>query len=100
MPEVRRNDEDSRYELWGDGSVLGTAAYVDRGPRRVFTHTEIEPGHEGEGLGSALVGGALDDTRAQDRPVVPLCPFVSGWIDRHDEYGDLVDHEALRALDA
>lgn len=100
MPDVRRNDDDERYELWRDGDLLGTAVYIDRGPRRVFTHTEIEPGHEGEGLGSALVGGALDDTRAQGRPVVPLCPFVSGWIDRHDEYADLVDDDALRALDA
>lgn len=100
MPDVRRNDHDSRYELWRDGDLLGTAAYVDRGPRRVFTHTEIESGHEGEGLGSALVGGALDDTRDQGRPVVPLCPFVSGWIDRHAEYADLVDHDALAALDA
>ena len=32
----------------------------------------------------------LDDLRARGRAVVPLCPFVAGFIRRHPEYDDLV----------
>jgi len=28
--------------------------------------------------------------RATGRQVIPLCPFIAGWIGRHPEYLDLV----------
>ncbi len=61
--------------------------------RYVFTHTEVEDGHEGEGLGSLLVKEALDDVRARGGQIVPVCPFVTAYIERHQEYADLVDKE-------
>jgi uncharacterized protein len=46
---------------------------------------------EGHGVGSALARSALDEVRAKgERDVVPVCPFIHGWIDDHPEYGDLV----------
>lgn len=99
MAELRRNDDEHRYELWDDGELVGRAVFHDRGRRRVFVHTEVGDEHEGRGYASELVRGALDDTRSQGRPVVPLCPFVAGWIDRHDDYADLVDGDALAYLD-
>ena len=44
---------------------------------------------EGHGIGSALVRGVLDIARAQGMKVVPVCPFVKGYMDRHPEYADL-----------
>jgi predicted GNAT family acetyltransferase len=55
----------------------------------VFTHTEVDPDHEGEGVGSTLVRGALDDARRRGMPVVPRCPFVRAWIERHPDYADV-----------
>ena len=60
----------------------------------VLVHTEIAPSVEGEGLGSTLVAGALDDIRARGLEVVPLCPFASAFIERHPEYADLVERDA------
>lgn len=99
VPEVRRNDEEHRYELWDDGQMVGKEVFHDRGPRRLFVHTEVDDAHQGKGYASTLVRGALDDTREQGRPVVPLCTYVSGWIERHDEYADVVDHKAVGFLD-
>jgi hypothetical protein len=36
------------------------------------------------------VEGALDDLRARGLALVPLCPFVAGYIERHPGYADLV----------
>lgn len=99
VADVRRNDEDHRYEIWDEDGRAGIAAYHDRGRRRVFVHTEVSDEHEGKGYASDLVREALDDTRAAGRTVVPLCPFVAGWISRHEEYVDLVDQAALDYLD-
>lgn len=47
-------------------------------------------GFEGRGVAGRLVRDALDDVRSQGRAVLPVCPFVTGWIRRHEaEYGDL-----------
>lgn len=88
--------DQGRFEVRVDGEVAGFAEYVLRDGRYVFTHTEIDPAHEGEGLGSTLARGALDQVRAEGAPVVPLCPFIAAWIERHPDYDDLVDHEELR----
>ena len=92
--------EERRYEVRVDGELAGFAEYVDKGGRLLFTHTEIEPGFEGQSLGSTLARGALDDVRARAVDIVPLCPFIAGWIERHPEYADLIDHELLARIEA
>ncbi len=91
-PVVRNDRGASRYEIVVDGAVAGFAAYVIQHGRVVFTHTVIDDAFEGKGLGSILARTALDDVRASGRRIVPQCPFIAGYIDRHPEYADLVDH--------
>src|SRR6478735_488398 len=99
MTEVRNNRDRSRYEAFVDGKLAGFAQYVMRGGRIVLVHTEIHDEFEGKGVGSALAKGALDDLRSRGLPVVPLCPFIAGYIGRHPEYRDLVDQDSLDHLD-
>jgi hypothetical protein len=87
---VRDVPEESRYEIRDGDRVLGVAAYERRGDTTVFTHTEIDPDAGEGGLGGRLVRAALDDVRSRGGSVVPLCPFVRGWIERHPDYADLV----------
>jgi len=87
---VRDNPEENRYEIRDGDRVLGQADYERRGDILVFTHTEVDPDAGEDGLGSTLVRAALDDVRGKGAKVVPQCPFVRGWIDRHQEYADLV----------
>jgi predicted GNAT family acetyltransferase len=53
-------------------------------------HTDVEPAYEGHGVGAELVKGALEDLRARGKKVRPFCPYVRAYIERHDEYRDLV----------
>ena len=87
---VRDNPEENRYEIRDGDRVLGTAAYERRGDTFVFTHTVVDPDAGQDGVGSRLVRAALDDVRSKGGSVVPVCPFVRGWIDRHQDYADLV----------
>jgi NAD+ kinase len=56
-------------------------------------HTEIDQSYEGRGLASRLAAGALHDARARSTPVVVTCPFVSGYLDRHPEFSDVLAPE-------
>jgi uncharacterized protein len=87
---VRDNPEALRYELLVDGNVAGEIQYRRSPDRVALVHTEVSPSLEGQGLGSRLVAGALDDVRAHGLRAVPVCPFVRSYIRRHPEYGDLV----------
>jgi predicted GNAT family acetyltransferase len=98
--KVEDNQADNRYEASDGGEVIGVARYVRRGGRTIFVHTEVNEDREGAGVASALVAAALDAERTAERPVVPLCPFVRSFIERHTEYADLVDYPLLAAIDA
>ena len=89
MTSVEHDTERQRYVITVDGAPAGFTAY-ERGEEVVFTHTEIDPRFEGQGLGSRLVGEALDDVRRRGLTALPVCPFVRKFIDSHPEYADLV----------
>ena len=90
--QVTNNEAEKRYEARVDGRLAGSAYYDTADDLIVFTHTEVDDDYEGQGVGSTLARAALDDVRADGRrKVVPRCPFIKGWIDRHPDYKDLLD---------
>lgn len=97
--EVKDVPDQHRYEVTLDGDVAGFAIYHRRGGRVYFVHTEIDPAFEGRGLGSALAKAMLDAERTIGEPIVPMCPFVRTYIDRHPEHADLVDQTMLARID-
>ncbi|HEY0486948.1 MAG TPA: GNAT family N-acetyltransferase [Mycobacteriales bacterium] len=89
--QVTNAPENGRYEAYVGDVLAGFSQYTTSDGAIVFTHTEVEPEFEGEGIGSTLVRDALDDVRRRGLKVVPRCEFVAKYLERHaDEYGDLV----------
>jgi uncharacterized protein len=91
------NPEQSRYEIHLGEERVGLSAYIVRPTRLIFTHTEVDEAVEGQGLGSKLARGALDDVRSRGLRITPRCPFISAYIKRHPEYQDLVVTQAAEA---
>ena len=84
--EVVRNDLEDRYEIHVGDHLAGFAQYRERGDRRVFFHTEIADEFGGRGLGGILAGRAVAETVADGKRIVPLCPFIAGWLKKHPEH--------------
>lgn len=55
-----------------------------------ITHVVVPQAIEGRGIAGQLTKAALDWARHEGRAVVPECPYVKGWIERHPDYADLV----------
>ncbi|HVA02376.1 MAG TPA: GNAT family N-acetyltransferase [Acidimicrobiales bacterium] len=88
--QVVDNPERSRYEAYVGDELAGLVTYRTRPGVQVLVHTEVEGPFEGHGLGSRLASAVLDQVRARGLHVVPVCPFIAGYIDRHPELSDLV----------
>ncbi len=87
---VADHPQQGRFEIHVGDVLAGFAEYRPRGDRYAFVHTEIGDEFGGRGLASRLIKGALDEMRARGIAVLPYCPFVRRYIQRHADYRDLV----------
>lgn len=88
--EVADAPDRDRYELSIDGEMVGFSAYRTCPGLIAFVHTEVDERLQGRGLGDQLIRFALEDARARDLAVLPFCPFVKAFIERHREFEALV----------
>jgi predicted GNAT family acetyltransferase len=96
---VEHHPDERRYELFVADESAGELVYRDRGGGVLaFLHTEVDPAQQRRGLGSQLVGFALDDASERGVKVVPICPFVDAYVRRHPEYRDLVADDPARRV--
>ncbi|WP_247881030.1 GNAT family N-acetyltransferase [Skermanella sp. TT6] len=89
MAEVTDNQADNRYEM----DVKGTVAFMDyrlKDDVIALVHTEVPEALSGQGIGSKLASGVLDDVRRRGLKVEPYCTFVQSYVERHPEYRDIV----------
>jgi predicted GNAT family acetyltransferase len=84
------NAEKQRFELGVLGGGVAFATYR-RSPGVVTVlHTEVPEALQGRGIGSELARLILETIRERREKVVPRCPFLASFIERHPEYRDLV----------
>ncbi|WP_087117554.1 GNAT family N-acetyltransferase [Corynebacterium urinipleomorphum] len=88
---VEHKEAEKRYVITVDGDQAGFADYRDvDADTRDFNHTVIDPAFRGQGLSGKLVQAALDDTRAAGKKIIPTCSVVEHFVEKNDEYKDLV----------
>lgn len=86
---VINNISRKRFELTVDDKIAVVEYKLFDGGIS-FLHTEVPHELEGKGIGSALAKYVLDYAKQNSLKVLPLCPFIKKYIDRHPEYLELV----------
>lgn len=89
MNQVRINSDLNRFELKIDGHVAYSEYHRCNGVLTI-THTKVPKELEGRGIGSRLVRGELIFAREQGLKVIPNCPFVKTYIEKHPEFSHLL----------
>ena len=73
------------------GDLIPRIEYIKTKNGEIYlTHTEVPSALEGKGVGSSLVRLALEDIERQQLRLVPLCPFIAGYVQKHPEWKRLV----------
>jgi predicted GNAT family acetyltransferase len=86
---VRDNAAQHRFELETEGHTAYLYYRLEPGVI-TLVHTEVPPALGGRGVGSTLVRGVLEATRAKGLKLVVKCPFVAGYMGKHPEFNDLL----------
>jgi predicted GNAT family acetyltransferase len=87
--EVTNNRSAKRFETTMD-DALAVLEYELEDGVLTLVHTGVPSVLEGKGIGGRLVKAALEFASEQGLKVVPLCPFVRSYIERHKEYQRLL----------
>lgn len=88
--ELTNNKKQHQYEFHIDGYIPRIEYILSKNGEIHLTHTEVPVGLEGKGIGSQLVEKTLADIKERGLQVVPLCPFVVAYIQRHPEWKQIV----------
>jgi len=89
--QVSDNPDRCRYELRVDDRIVSIADY-DLAAEGVVVvpHVETDPELRGQGMADRLMRGMLDDLRAHDRRITPICTFASAYLRDHPADSDLL----------
>jgi uncharacterized protein len=87
--EVIDNPTQHRFELKAGEHIA--VAYYKLAPGIItFTHTEVPKELSGQGIGTRLAYGALEQVRARALKVIAQCPFIAAFIRKNPEFADLL----------
>ncbi|HLS40350.1 MAG TPA: GNAT family N-acetyltransferase [Ornithinicoccus sp.] len=86
---VEQNTERHRFEALVEGKVAGFITYRSTDDEVELQHTVVKPDYEGRGVGSLLVRTTLEQIQEAGKKVIPSCPFVRAYLDRHPEWDSL-----------
>ncbi|MFI6868124.1 GNAT family N-acetyltransferase [Nocardia sp. NPDC050406] len=93
---VVRNDSQHRYEVWYGTALAGFAEIRENDNDTTFIHTEVDSEFGGKGLGSVLAREAVEDVIKRGRAIVPRCPFIKSWLDKHPEFDEHVVGKGIK----
>ncbi len=87
--KVVHNEDGRQFEM-SVPSGLAVLRYTRDAESIDLLHTLVPTEDEGNGHGTMLVQAAFEYARKAGIEVVPTCPFVKAYVERHPEQQDLV----------
>lgn len=95
-PEIRDNADRHQYELPVDGEIA-VVTYNLSAPNLMITETLVPQRLEGRGIASRLAKHVIEDARARELLILPVCPFFAAYFQKHPDLADAV-HPTYRTI--
>lgn len=81
---VTHNEATGQFEI-ALGDKKAVLQYRRTQNSITLVHTEVPQASRGRGLGNQLIRAALDFAHFNQLKVVPVCPFVKAYLQKHPE---------------
>ncbi|AZA12842.1 GNAT family N-acetyltransferase [Corynebacterium choanae] len=90
---VSFDEQQHRYYLSVDDKAAAYVQFVAEDGVWDLQHTVVDPSFRGQGLSKQLIAAVLEEARAKSVKVKPTCSAVAGFIEKNEQYADLVAAE-------
>ena len=97
----KETDKSGIFEAWmrateegacTDPVQVGEMTYQRPAPKRmIIDHTRVFEGFEGRGIARQMVLAAVDFARANNRQIIPVCSYAQVFLNRTEEYKDVLE---------
>ena len=77
-------------EAYIDGVQVGECEYIDDGGVWTITHTGVRPEFGGRGIARMLVEKVIEEARARQKKIRPICSYAAKMMNGKEEYGDVL----------
>jgi predicted GNAT family acetyltransferase len=81
---VQHNLADGRFEIVVEGRKA-VLQYRRSGDTMRLIHTEVPEPLRGRGLANQLARAALDFAHFNQLKIIPICPFIKVYLEKHPE---------------
>lgn len=88
---IRHDPENRKYEALHGNDGIGVVVYEQVGGHITISHAAIQESYRRQGVGTKLIGTALDDVQTLGKPIKVRCPVVRDFIKRNPQYAHLLD---------
>ncbi|NDW11332.1 N-acetyltransferase [Bacteroides sp. 214] len=88
--ELINNEDAKQYEFHIDRHIAKIEYIINSKGDIYLTHTEVPTALGGKGIGKELVEAALKNIEKRKLEVIPLCPFVAGYIKKNPDWKRIV----------
>ena len=95
--QLNVNTKSHQLELEIDGSIAFIEYKLFR-DTLFLIHTEVPSALKGKGAAGAPVQKALQYAKNNNYRIVPICPFVRSFLEKHKEWNDIVAPDAERFI--
>jgi len=95
--QLKINAESHQLEL----EIQGSIAFIEyklSGNTLFLIHTEVPTALEGKGVAGAIVQKTLQYAKDNNYKIVPICPFVRHYLEKHKEWNDITAPGAERFI--
>lgn len=86
---IINNEERRRFEI-PLGAEFARLEYKMKDKEMTLLHTFVPDSHRGKGIADQLAKFALEYLREHKMTALVQCPFVTKYLERHQDYKDVV----------
>ena len=79
-----------RSAAYKDGKLIGECEFFQSDSTWSIVHTGVRPGNEGQGIARRLVEKIIEEARARQVKINPLCSYAKKLMIGKDEYKDVL----------